>query len=251
MGTATRCSFSRQGARRRRGRQSPPRVDRRAVTGGEVYGRGPNGRRRLGAMSAPRTAATSTKARPRSRRWQGLRGCRNAGHLRAQGDHRWRRETTIASARCPTAACSTARKAAVDGPAISAAAIACLFNAGQYDNQYVPKLQDYCRRNLADITNKGSDIGTMAPLLLRPGPLPRGWAGVGKTTATRFMASWPARLRRTAKFVVWNRVISDRSTPRPSTSRFLQLETARCPSISASRPRSLGTRHSSTITPRQ
>ena len=40
-------------------------------------------------------------------------------------------------------------------PAISAAAIACLFNAGDYDSQYVPKLQDYCRRNLEDISNQG------------------------------------------------------------------------------------------------
>jgi hypothetical protein len=40
-------------------------------------------------------------------------------------------------------------------PAISAAAIACLFNAGQYDSQYVPKLLDYCRKNLTNISNQG------------------------------------------------------------------------------------------------
>ncbi len=32
-------------------------------------------------------------------------------------------------------------------PPITAAAIACLFNAGQYDSKYVPKLLNYCRRN--------------------------------------------------------------------------------------------------------
>jgi hypothetical protein len=40
-------------------------------------------------------------------------------------------------------------------PAITAAAIACLFNAGDYDSEYVPKLQAYCRRNLSDISNQG------------------------------------------------------------------------------------------------
>ena len=40
-------------------------------------------------------------------------------------------------------------------PAITAAAIACLFNAGDYDDDYVPKLQKYCETNLADISNQG------------------------------------------------------------------------------------------------
>jgi hypothetical protein len=40
-------------------------------------------------------------------------------------------------------------------PAITAAAIACLFNAGEYDSQFVPKLQDYCRKNLDNISNQG------------------------------------------------------------------------------------------------
>jgi hypothetical protein len=39
--------------------------------------------------------------------------------------------------------------------AITAAAIACLFNAGQYDNQLVPKLLDYCKKNLGSISNAG------------------------------------------------------------------------------------------------
>ncbi|HEX3870454.1 MAG TPA: hypothetical protein VHV77_08465, partial [Pirellulales bacterium] len=39
-------------------------------------------------------------------------------------------------------------------PAISAAAIACLFNAGDYDSQYVPKLLGYCRKNLDNIQNE-------------------------------------------------------------------------------------------------
>ena len=40
-------------------------------------------------------------------------------------------------------------------PAITAAAIACLFNAGDYDSQYVPKLMNYCRKQLDNISNQG------------------------------------------------------------------------------------------------
>jgi hypothetical protein len=33
-------------------------------------------------------------------------------------------------------------------PAITAAAVACLFNSGEYDNDYVKKLLDYCEKNV-------------------------------------------------------------------------------------------------------
>ena len=35
-----------------------------------------------------------------------------------------------------------------------AAALACLFNAGQYDSKYVPKLLDYCKKNLYDVSSR-------------------------------------------------------------------------------------------------
>ena len=40
-------------------------------------------------------------------------------------------------------------------PPISAAAIACLYNAGEYDDAYVPKLMAYCDRTLSDIRGGG------------------------------------------------------------------------------------------------
>jgi hypothetical protein len=40
-------------------------------------------------------------------------------------------------------------------PPITAAAIACLFNAGEYDSEYVPKLLSYCHKNLDNISNQG------------------------------------------------------------------------------------------------
>ena len=45
--------------------------------------------------------------------------------------------------------------AAAAGPPITAAAIACLFNAGDYDSEYVPKLLNYCQKNLDNISNQG------------------------------------------------------------------------------------------------
>ena len=38
-------------------------------------------------------------------------------------------------------------------PAITGAAIACLFNAGEYDSEYVPKLLDYCKKNLSNLSS--------------------------------------------------------------------------------------------------
>ena len=40
-------------------------------------------------------------------------------------------------------------------PAISAAAIACLFNAGEYDDTHVPRMLDYAERHLGNIANNG------------------------------------------------------------------------------------------------
>ncbi len=39
-------------------------------------------------------------------------------------------------------------------PPITAAAIACLFNAGDYDDEYVPKILKYCHRNLDDVSGQ-------------------------------------------------------------------------------------------------
>lgn len=40
-------------------------------------------------------------------------------------------------------------------PPITAAAVACLYNAGDYDSEYVPKLLEYCKKNLGNISNQG------------------------------------------------------------------------------------------------
>jgi hypothetical protein len=40
-------------------------------------------------------------------------------------------------------------------PPISAAAIACLFNAGEYDDKFVPNLLNYCDRTLSNLSGSG------------------------------------------------------------------------------------------------
>jgi hypothetical protein len=41
-------------------------------------------------------------------------------------------------------------------PPITAAALACLFNAGDYDSNYVPKLLGYCKKTLGDASEAGA-----------------------------------------------------------------------------------------------
>ena len=85
---------------------------------------------------------------------QGLRGCRNAG-IAVPSEIIDRAIKYIQDCTLPDGAVQYSSKGGGGRPAITAAAIACLFNAGEYDSEYVPKLQAYCRRNLSDISNQG------------------------------------------------------------------------------------------------
>lgn len=86
---------------------------------------------------------------------QGLRGCRNAGipvpkEIIDKAIH-------YITVKCMQDDGGVQYNSRGGGgrPAITAAAIACLFNAGQYDNKAVPKMQNYCRKNLDNISNQG------------------------------------------------------------------------------------------------
>jgi hypothetical protein len=82
---------------------------------------------------------------------QGLRGCRNAGIV-VPAEIIDKAVKYIRDCTGPDGGVYYSTKSRGSGrPAITAAAVACLFNAGDYDDQYVPKLLDYCRKNLADI----------------------------------------------------------------------------------------------------
>ncbi len=85
---------------------------------------------------------------------QGLRGCRNAG-IPVPSEIVDAAVEYIRKCTLPDGGVQYSSKGGGGRPAITAAAIACLFNAGEYDSEYVPKLQKYCRRNLGDTSNQG------------------------------------------------------------------------------------------------
>lgn len=87
---------------------------------------------------------------------QGLRGCRNAG-IPVPNEIIDKAITYIKKCSLDNGAGGVQYNSRGGGgrPAISAAAIACLYNAGDYDSQYVPKLLEYCRKNLSNISNRG------------------------------------------------------------------------------------------------
>lgn len=85
---------------------------------------------------------------------QGLRGCRNAG-IPVPKEIIDKAIKYIRQCTLPDGGVQYSSKGGGGRPAITAAAIACLFNAGDYDSEYVPKLLEYANRNLANIGNEG------------------------------------------------------------------------------------------------
>jgi hypothetical protein len=87
---------------------------------------------------------------------QGLRGCRNAGIPVPKEII----DRAVKYIRDGTGADGGVRYSSKSGgggrPPITAAAIACLFNAGDYDDKYVPKMLKYCEQNFGDVTRENS-----------------------------------------------------------------------------------------------
>jgi len=85
---------------------------------------------------------------------QGLRGCRNAG-IPVPREIIDKAIKYIKNCTLADGGVQYNSKGGGPRPAITAAAIACLFNAGEYDSEYVPKLMNYCRGQLDNISNQG------------------------------------------------------------------------------------------------
>ena len=90
---------------------------------------------------------------------QGLRSCRNAG-IPVPKEYidkaiQYIRKCTNEDG--GVSYCSEMKGAS--RPAISAAAIACLFNAGDYDDKYVPKMLSYCHNALGNVNRTGATFG--------------------------------------------------------------------------------------------
>jgi hypothetical protein len=88
---------------------------------------------------------------------QGLRGCRNAG-VPVPKEVVDKAIDYIKKCTGPDGGVRYNLAGAGGGgrPPITAAAIACLYNAGDYESEYVPKLLAYCKKNLGNINNESS-----------------------------------------------------------------------------------------------
>jgi hypothetical protein len=85
---------------------------------------------------------------------QGLRGCRNAG-IPVPREIIDKAIAYIHKCTQADGGVQYSSKGGGGRPAISAAAIACLFNAGEYDDTHVPRMLNYAEKNLGNINNNG------------------------------------------------------------------------------------------------
>lgn len=82
---------------------------------------------------------------------QGLRGCRNAG-IAVPADIIDRAKQYIYRCKNPDGGISySSRQTGSSRPAITAAALAALYNAGDYDSEHVPEMLDYAKRTLGNL----------------------------------------------------------------------------------------------------
>ncbi len=90
---------------------------------------------------------------------QGLRGCRNAG-IPVPKEIIERAKNYIYSCKNPDGGISySSRNRGSSRPAITAAALAALYNAGDYDSQHVPDMLKYCKQNLHRLTGDAQQFG--------------------------------------------------------------------------------------------
>jgi hypothetical protein len=88
---------------------------------------------------------------------QGLRGCRNAG-IAVPKEIVEKAINYIKKCTGPDGGVRYNLAGGGGGrPAITAAALACLFNAGDYDSEYVPKLLAFSQKNLGSLSRQGLD----------------------------------------------------------------------------------------------
>jgi len=90
---------------------------------------------------------------------QGLRGCRNAG-IPVPGDVIEKAKDYIYQCKNPDGGISySSRNRGSSRPAITAAALATLYNAGDYDSKHVPEMLKYAKTSLANINDASGAFG--------------------------------------------------------------------------------------------
>ena len=84
---------------------------------------------------------------------QGLRGCRNAG-IAVPKEVIDKAIAYIRKCTSSSGGVQYSLKGGGERPAITAAAIACLFNAGEYDSELVPKMLNYAEKHLGGVQGR-------------------------------------------------------------------------------------------------
>ncbi|EMI16982.1 putative secreted protein [Rhodopirellula maiorica SM1] len=90
---------------------------------------------------------------------QGLRGCRNAG-IPVSAEVITKAKEYIYECKNPDGGISySSRQKGSSRPAITAAALAALYNAGDYDSEHVPEMLTYAKESLHDISDSTRAFG--------------------------------------------------------------------------------------------
>lgn len=89
---------------------------------------------------------------------QGLRSCRNAG-ISVPSEIIESAKQYMYSCQEEDGGISYSSKQKGSRPAITAASLAALYNAGDYDSKHVPKMLEYCKTNLHEIGKEESSFG--------------------------------------------------------------------------------------------
>jgi hypothetical protein len=89
---------------------------------------------------------------------QGLRSCRNAG-IAVPSEIVDSAKQYMYSCQEEDGGISYSSKQKGSRPAITAASLAALYNAGDYDSKYVPKMLEYCKKTLYEIEKEESSFG--------------------------------------------------------------------------------------------
>jgi hypothetical protein len=90
---------------------------------------------------------------------QGLRGCRNAGVV-VPGEIIDKAKEYIYGCKNADGGISySSKNRGSSRPAITAAALAALYNAGDYDSKQVPEMLEYCKKNLQNLSEGPNSFG--------------------------------------------------------------------------------------------
>jgi squalene cyclase len=90
---------------------------------------------------------------------QGLRGCRNAGIIVPEEIIKKAREYIYVCKNPDGGISYSSRNRGSSRPAITAAALAALYNAGDYDSKHVPDMLEYSKKHLDNINNNAQAFG--------------------------------------------------------------------------------------------